>query len=138
MFGHFFSYYHHRPIEISIPGRKSAKWFWDHGKDTLESFQLQRASPIRRSHHPTLQNVKKPKKRDFRVFRMQNILRPQNILMGQKFLPSKSLESEEYFTYLRFSHISRRSKVIVVQSSKTLPFPGFPTIHLIQYYCNTT
>ena len=66
----FFSYYHHRPIEISIPGRKSAKWFWDHGKDTLESFQTQGETPIRRSRHPTLQYVKKLKKRDFRVFRM--------------------------------------------------------------------
>ena len=72
IFGHFFSYHHHRPIEISITGRKSAKWFWDHRKDTLESFQTQGVAPIRRSHHPTLQNVTPPpkKKRDFRVFCM--------------------------------------------------------------------
>ena len=39
IFCHFFSHHHHRPTEISIPGRKSAKWFWEHGKDTLKSFQ---------------------------------------------------------------------------------------------------
>ena len=49
--------------------------------------------------------------------------------MGQKFLSSESLKPEDYFTYLRFSHISRTSKVIVLQSSKTPPFPGFPQIH---------
>ena len=51
--------------------------------------------------------------------------------MGQKFLPSKSLKPEEYFTYLRFSHMSRRSKVIVLQSSKMPPFLGFLSIHHI-------
>ena len=138
IFDHFFSHYHHRPMEISIPGRKSAKWFWDHGKDTLKSFQTQRAEAIRRSHHSTPQYVKKLKKRDFRVFRMQNILHPQNILMGQKFLPSKSLEPEDYFTYLQFSHISRRSKVIVLQSSKIPPFLGFLSIHHIYIYIYMT